>query len=174
MIRTHQAGALREQDAGATVVLAGLMPSYLTFALLAPVTGLTALTFITSANTYMQLHTDAGVRLVATPPAGQPVRPHTLQVGLVDEAGALTVLDPVTVGSEPSPDVPVAGPAVLVTPDATDVAWAKLRFGPDGWERVAAALPVLQDETASVGDVGDAAVQVTRALVQVIAAGEDA
>ena len=47
---------------GATVVLAGLMPSYLSFALLAPVTGLTALTFITSANTYMQLHTDAGVR----------------------------------------------------------------------------------------------------------------
>ena len=43
-------------------MLAGLMPSYLTFALLAPVTGLTALTFITSANTYMQLHTDAGVR----------------------------------------------------------------------------------------------------------------
>jgi MFS family permease len=47
---------------GATVMLAGLMPSYLAFALLAPVTGLTALTFITSANTYMQLHTDAGVR----------------------------------------------------------------------------------------------------------------
>jgi MFS family permease len=47
---------------GVTVMLAGLMPSYLTFALLAPVTGLTALTFITSANTYMQLNTDAGVR----------------------------------------------------------------------------------------------------------------
>ena len=47
---------------GATVVLAGLMPTYLTFALLTPVTGLTALTFITSANTYMQLNTDAGVR----------------------------------------------------------------------------------------------------------------
>ena len=47
---------------GISVMLAGLMPSYLTFALLAPVTGLTALTFITSANTYMQLHTDAGVR----------------------------------------------------------------------------------------------------------------
>ncbi|MDR7251811.1 MFS family permease [Nocardioides sp. BE266] len=47
---------------GTMVVLSGLMPSYLTFALLAPVTGLTALTFITSANTYMQLHTDAGVR----------------------------------------------------------------------------------------------------------------
>ncbi len=47
---------------GATVVVAGLMPTYLTFALLTPITGLTALTFITSANTYMQLHTDAGVR----------------------------------------------------------------------------------------------------------------
>ena len=47
---------------GATVMLAGLMPTYLTFALLTPITGLTALTFITSANTYMQLHTDAGVR----------------------------------------------------------------------------------------------------------------
>jgi len=47
---------------GISVMLAGLMPSYLTFALLAPVTGLTALTFITSANTYMQLNTDAGVR----------------------------------------------------------------------------------------------------------------
>jgi len=95
-------------------------------------------------------HADAGVRLVATPSEGSPVRPHTVQVGVVDEAGALTVLDPVTVGSEPSPVVPVAGPAVLVTPDATDVAWAKVRFGPDGWERVAAALPTLQDETASV------------------------
>jgi MFS family permease len=47
---------------GTSVVLAGLMPSYLTFALLTPVTGLTALTFITSANTYMQLHADPGVR----------------------------------------------------------------------------------------------------------------
>ncbi len=47
---------------GVSVVLAGLMPSYLTFALLTPITGLTALTFITSANTYMQLNTDAHVR----------------------------------------------------------------------------------------------------------------
>ncbi|MCD6640556.1 MAG: MFS transporter [Nocardioides sp.] len=47
---------------GATVIAAGLMPSYLTFALLAPVTGFLALTFITSANAYMQLHTEAGVR----------------------------------------------------------------------------------------------------------------
>ena len=47
---------------GGVVVLSGLMPSYLTYALIAPVTGVLALTFITSANTYMQLHTAAGVR----------------------------------------------------------------------------------------------------------------
>ncbi|GAA3577292.1 aminopeptidase N [Microlunatus spumicola] len=95
-------------------------------------------------------HTDAGVRLVAMAPAGGEARPHTVQVGLVDETGGLTVLDAVDVGTEPSAVVPVAAPAVLVTPDATDLAWAKVRFGTDGWERVLAALPGLQDETASV------------------------
>lgn len=47
---------------GACVVLAGLMPTYVSFAALTPLTGLSALTLITSANTYMQLNTDAGVR----------------------------------------------------------------------------------------------------------------
>jgi MFS family permease len=47
---------------GASVMAAGLMPTYLTFALLAPVTGFLALTLITSANAYMQLNTDAGMR----------------------------------------------------------------------------------------------------------------
>ena len=95
-------------------------------------------------------HADAGVRVLAAPPAGEPVRPHTVQVGLVDEAGGLTVLDPVAVGAEPSAVVPVAAPAVLVTPDATDLAWAKLRFGPDGWDRVLTALPGLHNDTAAV------------------------
>ncbi|GAB2568856.1 aminopeptidase N [Microlunatus antarcticus] len=101
-------------------------------------------------------HDDAGVRVVASAPAGEPFdglrerRPHTVQVGLVDETGALTVLDPVDVGAEPSVVVPVAAPAVLVTPDATDLAWAKLRFGPDGWRRVLTALPGLADDTAAV------------------------
>ncbi len=95
-------------------------------------------------------HADAGVRVVATGPAGPALRPHTVQVGVVDEAGGLTVLDPVTVGAEPSEVVAVATPAVLVTPDATDAAWAKLRFGPDGWDRVLDALPGLADDTAAV------------------------
>ena len=38
------------------------MPSYLTFALLTPLIGISALTLITSANAYMQLHTEPGVR----------------------------------------------------------------------------------------------------------------
>ncbi|UUZ57822.1 MFS transporter [Nocardioides sp. B-3] len=47
---------------GGVVTLSGLMPSYLTFALLTPLIGLSALTLITSANAYMQLHTEPGVR----------------------------------------------------------------------------------------------------------------
>jgi MFS family permease len=47
---------------GVSVMAAGLMPTYLAFAVLAPVTGFLALTLITSANAYMQLHTAAGVR----------------------------------------------------------------------------------------------------------------
>ena len=47
---------------GVSVMVAGLMPTYLTFALLAPVTGFLALTLITSANAYIQLNTDAGTR----------------------------------------------------------------------------------------------------------------
>ena len=45
---------------GAVEIAAGLMPTYLTFALVTPLLGLTALTMITAANTFMQLHTDAG------------------------------------------------------------------------------------------------------------------
>jgi len=47
---------------GAVEIAAGLMPSYLTFALVTPLLGLAALTMITSANTFMQLHTEAGMR----------------------------------------------------------------------------------------------------------------
>ena len=47
---------------GAIEVVAGLAPSYLLFALLCPIMGLCALTMITSANAFMQLHTDPGMR----------------------------------------------------------------------------------------------------------------
>jgi MFS family permease len=47
---------------GVVEIGAGLMPSYLTFALMTPLLGLSALTMITSANTYMQLNTEPEMR----------------------------------------------------------------------------------------------------------------
>ncbi|MBI4934004.1 MAG: MFS transporter [Actinobacteria bacterium] len=47
---------------GTAVVVAGLMPSYLTFALMLPICGITALTLITGANAFVQMATDTQVR----------------------------------------------------------------------------------------------------------------
>jgi len=47
---------------GAIEMVAGLMPNYLTFALLLPLCGVTALTLITTANALVQMSTDAAVR----------------------------------------------------------------------------------------------------------------
>ena len=47
---------------GAVEIVAGMMPSYVLFAVLCPVMGLCALTMITSANAFMQLHTDPVMR----------------------------------------------------------------------------------------------------------------
>lgn len=47
---------------GLVEVVAGLAPSYVTFALLCPVLGLASLTLITSANGYMQMNSGAGIR----------------------------------------------------------------------------------------------------------------
>jgi MFS family permease len=47
---------------GTVEIAAGLMPTYLLFALLCPLLGITALTMITSANAFMQLKTDPGMR----------------------------------------------------------------------------------------------------------------
>jgi MFS family permease len=47
--------ALASVAFGTMVVLAGLMPSYLTFALVLPLCGVTALTMITSANAFVQM-----------------------------------------------------------------------------------------------------------------------
>ena len=47
---------------GAVEMVAGLAPSYLLFALLCPLLGLSALTMITSANAFMQLKTEPAMR----------------------------------------------------------------------------------------------------------------
>ena len=43
-------------------IVAGSMPSYAAFALMTPLLGLSALTMITAANTFVQLNTDPGMR----------------------------------------------------------------------------------------------------------------
>ena len=47
---------------GAVEIMAGLVPTYLTFMLIVPLLGFTALTMITAANTTMQLATAPGLR----------------------------------------------------------------------------------------------------------------
>ena len=47
---------------GAADICAGLMPTYLSYAAFTPLIGITALTMITSANAYIQLNTDPGMR----------------------------------------------------------------------------------------------------------------
>jgi MFS family permease len=96
---------------GVVEMTAGLMPTYALFALLCPLLGITALTMITSANAFMQLKTDPGMRgrvmalymmiFIGGTPFGSPL------VGWVGEAfgarwtllfgGAMTVLG--TIGS---------------------------------------------------------------------------
>ena len=47
---------------GAVEIVAGVMPTYTWFALVTPLLGITALTLLTSANAFVQLGTDAGMR----------------------------------------------------------------------------------------------------------------
>jgi MFS family permease len=47
---------------GAITMIAGLMPSYLTFALILPVCGFAALTLVTAANAFVQMAVDSSMR----------------------------------------------------------------------------------------------------------------
>lgn len=47
---------------GLAEVVAGLLPTYWSFAVFTPILGITAMTMITSANTYVQLWTDSAMR----------------------------------------------------------------------------------------------------------------
>ena len=84
----------------------------------------------------------AGARL-------RPVGCTRSAVGSLDRNGSLSQLARGTVADDPLP-LTVPGSAVLVVPDATDATWAKIRFGPDGWARVAPVLPSITDEPVLV------------------------
>ena len=76
-------------------------------------------------------------------------RPHRIAVGSVDRSGAVTRVDEVAVIDDRQ-TVTVPHDSTLVIPDVTDATWAKIRFGSDGWQRVASALGSITDEPALV------------------------
>ena len=103
-------------------------------------------------------------------PASLLSRSHALCVGSIDAGGAATASDEAIVADTRVP-ITVPADALLVIPDLCDDTWAKVRFGPDGWSQVAAALPGITDELAAVviynairDAVRDAALAPARAL----------
>ena len=97
-------------------------------------------------------------------------RAHALSVGSVDTHGRANIAAEAAIADTPVP-ITVSADALLVIPDLHDDTWAKIRFGPDGWSRVAAALPAMTDEQAVVviynairNAVRDAALAPARAL----------
>jgi aminopeptidase N len=111
------------------------------------------------------------VAVVKTPtPSASLSRSHAVSVGSIDTRGAVSLAAEVIVADPPVP-ITVPADALLVIPDLCDDTWAKIRFGPDGWSRVAAALPGIADEQAAVvmcnairDAVRDAALAPARAL----------
>ena len=91
-----------------------------------------------------------GLAVTATAPDGGPSpRVHAVTVGAVDAGGTVRPLAELALrGRAAVPAAPEG--TVLVLPDAGDATWAKVRFGPDGWAAVAAALPALREEPALV------------------------
>ena len=89
------------------------------------------------------------VQVVRRAVPGGVGRRHALRVLSVDARGATAELGEFTLADQP---IPLAIPpdAVLVVPDGTDTAWAKIRFGPDGWARLGSVLPRIADEPVLV------------------------
>ena len=77
-------------------------------------------------------------------------RPHAVCVVSVAADGGVTAVADLTLTADPAP---VARPAdsVLLVPDGTDAAWAKIRFGPNGWARLGQVLPAVADESGTGG-----------------------
>ena len=92
---------------------------------------------------------ERAVAVVRRPGPGGSRRPHALSVVAVAADGAVTPVADVIVAADPVSLSPPSD-AVLVVPDGTDATWAKIRFGPDGWSRLARVLPAVADEPVQV------------------------
>jgi aminopeptidase N len=102
-------------------------------------------------------------------------RIHALSIGSVDRGGTISTTAEALVADAPVP-ITVPADALLVVPDLHDDTWAKIRFGPDGWSRVAEVLPGIIDEQPAVviynairDSVRDAVLSPVRALDMVCA-----
>jgi aminopeptidase N len=84
-----------------------------------------------------------------SPPEADPQRTHALSVGTVNSSGVVRAVAEVLLTDADVP-VRVDADAVLVVPDFLDATWAKIRFGADGWSRVAAVLPLIADDQPAV------------------------
>ena len=80
---------------------------------------------------------------------GTADRTHAVSVGTADSSGRTTDVAAVHIGDVPVP-LTVPAETVLVIPDLCDATWAKIRFGPDGWSKVATVLPRVSAEPPSV------------------------
>ena len=89
------------------------------------------------------------VAVVRRPGPGGADRPHALRVVSVAADGRTTAVGDVTLTAAPVPVDPPAG-SVLLVPDGLDAAWAKIRFGPDGWSRLARVLSRITDPPVQV------------------------
>ena len=76
-------------------------------------------------------------------------RIHALSIGCIDQGGTISTTAEALVADTPVP-IPVPADTQLVVPDLHDATWAKIRFGPDGWSRVAEVLPGVIDEQPAV------------------------
>jgi aminopeptidase N len=89
------------------------------------------------------------VAVVRRPGPGGADRPHALRVVSVAADGRTTAVGDVTLTAAPVPVDPPAD-SVLLVPDGLDAAWAKIRFGPDGWSRLARVLSRITDPPVQV------------------------
>lgn len=90
------------------------------------------------------------VTLTVTGPRGLPSpRTHALSVGSVGADGDVRTLAELQLCQRSEP-IAVPADGVLVVPDVADAGWAKMRFGPDGWSRLATVLPQVRDEAVLV------------------------
>ncbi len=76
-------------------------------------------------------------------------RPHTFRAAAFDADGVQVLDEPVRLFGDEYP-LTVPGASRLVVPDSQDETWAKIRFGPGGWQNLARLLPKIELDSTRV------------------------